>query len=76
MSELMSEPMAYKKPVMSVGDEFVAWAETYWRLEELYSKSCKNPAEKGGETCPYSTVRQAFANHINQIISKRIEHYL
>ena len=76
MSELMSKPMAYKKPVMSVGEEFVAWAETYWRLEQLFDNSCKNPAEKGGETCPYSAIKPIFIKKINDIINQRVNDYL
>lgn len=76
MSELISEPNAYQKPVMSVGEEFVAWAEQYWNLEKQFSETTKNPAEKGGENCPYKIVRQSFVNHINQIISNRIKNYL
>jgi len=76
MSELVSEPTAYKKPVMSVGEEFIAWAEQYWNLEQQYSETTKNPAEKGGENCPYKVVRQAFVNKINETIGQRINDYL
>ena len=74
--ELSSDIGGYKKPVISVGEEFVAWAETYWKLDVLFDATVKNPAEKGGEFCPYSVVKPIFIKHINDIISKRVENYL
>ncbi len=64
MSELISEPEGYKKPVLSVGDEFISWSETYWKLSELFENGCKRPDEKGGEVCPYSVVRPIFIKKI------------
>jgi len=76
MKDLISEPQAYKKPIMSIGDEFVAWAETYWHLDELFNGSVKNPAEKGGEVCPYSAVKPIFIKKINDLIEERVKHYM
>lgn len=71
------QPMAYKKPVMSVGEEFIAWAEQYWRIDELLDLSTKDPSIKGAqENCPYSAMRPIFIEKINKIIQKRIEDYL
>lgn len=76
MSDFISEPQAYQKPITSIGDEFVTWAETYWHIDELFEKKCKNPAEKGGEVCPYSAVKPIFIKKINDLIEERVRHYM
>lgn len=64
----------YKKPVMSVGTEFMAWAETYWSIKEKYNQT-SDPQDKS-ETLSYEFVKQAFIKQIDLIISERIKHYL
>ena len=76
MSEILSEPQGYKKPIMSIGDEFVAWAEQYWRIEELFNNTVKDPGIKGGENCPYSAVKSAFIEKVNGLIAERVKHYM
>jgi hypothetical protein len=76
MSELSCEPQGYKKPVMSIGDEFVVWAEQYWRIDELFDNTVKDPAEKGDEKCPYSAVKPIFIKKINDLIEERVRHYM
>jgi len=71
---MVSQPEAYKKPVLSVGDEFMAWAETYWEIDKKY-EGAKDP-QNNFESCPYSLVREIFVRHINEIISHRINNYL
>lgn len=75
-NDTISEPQGYKKPVMSVGEEFIAWAETYWKIDNLYDNACSNPSEKNIELCPYSVVKPIFIEKINQIIEQRIKDYL
>lgn len=72
----LSEPQGYKKPIMSAGEEFVSWAEQYWRLKEKYSQHVNNQYSVWEEQCPYDVVKLAFINQINFIIEKRVEHYL
>ena len=60
----------------SVGREFVAWAETYWRLKEVYNNSVKNPAEKNAENAPYVIVKNMFAEHIDQLIANRLQIFI
>lgn len=67
------QPEGYKKPVMSVGDEFVAWAETYWRLEDKYIEVKDTPT---GEAAKYQAIREIFIKKINDIITERFKHYL
>ena len=76
MSDFISEPQAYKKPIMSIGDEFIAWAEQYWHIDELFENKCKTPSEKGGEVCPYSAVKPIFIKKINDLIEERVRHYM
>jgi hypothetical protein len=76
MSELMSEPQGYKKPIMSIGEEFVSWAEQYWLIDKLFEGTVKNPSEKGGEVCPYSVVKPIFIEKINSLIEERVKHYM
>jgi hypothetical protein len=66
--------LGYKKPIMSVGDEFMAWAETYWRIAEKYDGH-PNPQDKS-ESCQYDMVKKIFIDKINSIIEQRIKHYL
>ena len=75
MSEL-SQSQGYKKPIMSIGDEFIAWAEQYWRLDKLFDGTVKNPGEKKGELCPYSAVKPIFIKKINDLIEERFRHYM
>lgn len=73
----LSDATAYKKPVTSVGDEFIAWAQQYWRLEDAFNAiNIKDPSEKNGEYCPYNVVKEAFIGKINEIINQRIQDYL
>ena len=76
MAGIVSEPQGYKKPIMSIGEEFIAWAEQYWRIEELFNNTVKDPGVKGGENCPYSAVKSAFTIKINELIADRVRHYM
>lgn len=76
MSTELSQPQGYKKPVMSTGEEFIAWAEQYWLLKEKYGQHINSQYPVGEEQCPYDVVRKAFIDQINSIISKRVENYL
>ena len=53
---------------LTVGQEFVNWAEQYWGLKINYDK----PADEGSESCPYSYVKETFINKINSIIKDRL----
>lgn len=57
---------------LTVGEEFIAWAETYWRLKEHYEGTTKDPAEKGGESCPYDYVKKTFTQKIDELIKHRM----
>lgn len=59
------------KPVLSVGEEFMNWAENSWALKDKYS----TPAGEC-ESAPYSLIRQVFIEKINKIIGERINIYL
>lgn len=68
----LSQPMGYKKPIMSVGEEFLAWAETYWLIDKKYEVS-KEP--QTSESCSYDIVKKAFVDQINDIIKSRVKNY-
>ena len=53
---------------LTVGQEFVNWAEQYWRLKEHYVEI----EEKGSESCPYDYVKNIFIHKIDEIIKKRL----
>jgi len=57
---------------LTVGEEFTAWAEQYWRLKERYEETTKDPGEKGGEACPYSYVKAVFIEKIDALIADRL----
>jgi len=53
---------------LTVGEEFVEWAEQYWRLKQNYD----SPETEDSESCPYSYVKETFINKINTIIKERL----
>ncbi len=53
---------------LSVGQEFVNWAEQYWRLKEHYTDT----TEEGAESCPYNYLKDIFIHKIDEIIKKRL----
>jgi len=55
---------------ISVGVEFIQWAEQYWSLEERYDI----PDIGQGETCQYKAVRKIFIDKINEIIISRLNY--
>ena len=61
-----SEPEVF----VSVGEEFVDWAERHWDLKRVYEKQLT--AEGNAEACPYSYVRKVFADRINSVIKERL----
>jgi hypothetical protein len=61
---------ANEEITVSVGEEFVAWADLYWGLGkgfQMYMKSMDN-----AEACPYSYARSVFIQKINDLIKKRL----
>jgi len=67
LSKISGEPIEEPKK-LSVGEEFIEWAEQYWGLKRKYDM----PAEEGSESCPYSYVKETFINKINSIIKDRL----
>ena len=68
----ISEPNAPLKR-MTIGEEFIAWAEQYWALEKKYTESeTIDPSKRGRESCPYSLVKSAFSQHIDDLIKHRL----
>ena len=53
---------------LTVGEEFVNWAEQYWNLKQNYDI----PEKEGSESCPYSYVKETFINKIDTIIKDRL----
>jgi len=55
---------------LTVGEEFVNWAEQYWRLKQNYEQ--KDTTEQGGESCPYDYVKTTFIQKIDGLIKDRM----
>jgi len=52
----------------TVGEEFVEWAEKYWRLKENYDI----PNKEFEESQLYEHIRNIFIHKIDEIIKKRL----
>lgn len=63
-----------EKPVLSTGEEFISWAETYWRLGEIFENGTKST--NGSEGCSYAIAKPIFIKKINEIINQRVKNYL
>jgi len=70
MTELSEANTAPKR--LTVGEEFIAWAEQYWNLKGNYEQTTKDPAERGGESCPYDFVKKTFTQKIDDLIKDRM----
>jgi hypothetical protein len=57
-----------KEPV-SVGQEFIEWAEQYWHLDKI---AALNTDVFNGEKSDYKYMRIIFIQKINAIISDRL----
>ena len=64
----LGEPPTEPEKKLTVGEEFIEWAEEYWGLKSNYDK----PAVEGSESCPYRYVKDIFINKIDEIIRKRL----
>jgi hypothetical protein len=61
---------------MSVGEEFVAWASQYWKLQDRYkNEKAKDPSSRGMESCDSSYVMDCFREKINELIRTRMVNY-
>ena len=58
-----------KEPV-SVGQEFIEWAEKYWHIDKLINPETTD--HFNSETCDYKYMRNIFVDKINSIIKDRI----
>ena len=68
--ELIESPIEEIKQTPSIGEEFVSWAEKYYRLDKRYEEANKDP---NSESMPYDFVKNVFATKINELITKRLE---
>ncbi len=69
IKEISPVGQTVKEPI-SVGQEFIEWAEKYWGLDKLINP--ENTDEFNGESCDYSYIRTVFVEKINGIIKDRI----
>jgi len=53
---------------LTVGEEFVEWAEKYWHLKRNYDL----PNKDGEEDCLYELIRNIFIDKIDSIIKDRL----
>ncbi len=69
MENILSPGTEIKQPV-SVGQEFIEWAEQYWQLDKMVK--IDGPDKFAGETCDYQYIRNIFIQKINSIIKDRL----
>ena len=73
MSKLVSESISVSttetENKLTVGEEFVNWAEKYWDLKIAYDN---RPEDACSENCPYIYIKDAFALKIDEIIKNRL----
>lgn len=67
-SGIISDPDINEK--ISVGKEFMEWAEKYWLLDKLVNPEKSD--NSSGETCDYNYMREIFIEKINGIIKERL----
>lgn len=72
MEEIIEVQPTQEPMRLTVGEEFIAWAETYWQLKEKYEETTKDPAERSGESCPYDYVKKTFTQKIDELIKHRM----
>lgn len=53
-----------------IGEEFMKWAEQYWRLREIVT--IKDPDSFAGEVCDYDYMRGMFVKKIDGLIKERL----
>jgi len=63
-SEITSDPINK----LTVGEEFINWAEQYWHFEKNYTIQDK----ENSEICPYEAIRNIFINKVDEIIKNRL----
>jgi hypothetical protein len=68
MENITEAPAKQIIPPISVGEEFIGWAEKFWALERCYS----DIAEEKRESCPYPAIREIFVKKINDILLDRL----
>lgn len=56
--------------LLSVGQEFIEWAEKYWHIQKLLK--IENPDIFNGKVCDYNYMRKVFMDKINSIIIDRV----
>lgn len=57
------------KITTTIGQDFVSWAEQYWRLKEKYEHKQEDSKV---ESCPYYSVRECFISKIDNLIKDRL----
>jgi hypothetical protein len=64
-----TQPDNYQEPkIENVGEEFIKWAEKYWRIDVLMN--VENPDNFAGETCNYKYMREVFIEKINELVKQ------
>lgn len=69
MNEICSPNDVPKK--ISIGEEFIEFAEQYYQMEKLYKQEYETPKQMR-ESCPYSFIRNLFIKKINKLISDKL----
>lgn len=63
----MEEELQKPNHHITVGEEFMLWAEQYWGIKGQLGKT-----SEGWEAAPYDYVREVFVKKIDEIIKERL----
>jgi hypothetical protein len=69
MEEEIQLPTEIKEN-LTVGEEFLEWAEESWQLDKLVK--IDQPDNFAGEVCDYNYMRNIFIEKINSLIKQRL----
>lgn len=62
-----------EKETISIGEEFLRWAEEFWHIDDLINKNNTDPDNFNGEVCDYTYMRKIFISKIDSILIERLD---
>lgn len=70
MKDQLSAPDEQPKPPISVGEEFVQWAEQHWKIADRFNYN----DDPMSESSSWDHTRNIFVNKINAILAERLSY--
>jgi len=68
MGDLINAKDVQPEVKLSVGEEFIIWAEKSWNFKGTFEK----PTKENEEVAPYDYIRPVFIEKINELIKNRL----